>query len=53
MLHSPSLSYRQISAQIPVFGLVGFCNKIASLIICISPDVHTGLPDNKDIMTDA
>ena len=53
ILHSPSLSYRQMGAQILVSGLVEFCNKTASLIICISPDVRTGLPDNEDTMTDA
>lgn len=46
MLHLPSLSYRQMGAQILVSGLMEFCNRIASLIICISPDVHIGLPDN-------
>lgn len=50
ILHSLSPSYGQIDI---VSGLVGFCNKIARLIICISPDVHIWLPDNEGIVTDA
>lgn len=42
-----------MGAQILVSGLVESGNKIASLIICISPDVHIGLLDNEDSMTDA
>lgn len=36
-----------------VSGLVGFCNDLARLIICISPDAHIWLPDNEGIVTDA